>query len=218
MDEKKNENLNEKWRKVSVKQCISILIYACIAFLVVFIPFAFSGGIKFTISTLPLIGSGEFTTSGGTAIYNLLSKIFNVPLVASVALYFSIVTAYFIMLILDIIFALLLILTKSKALRIVFKIFSIIFSVVFFVVALVNILCVAGLIVTAFTNPNIGTGVADMFKNRGIFAILAMIILSFMFFKMQMFWYSKPAWAETTLEDALKDMSDEEKEKLLENN
>ncbi len=198
--------MKERWRNVSTKACVLTIIFSIVAIAVAVIPFAFpeGGSLTFTFSLLPLIGSGEIGLVAGAHICSILGLIPQIPAeILSIIpdIYNYTLLVYFGILLADILFAVLLIITKFKALRIIFKIFSVIFSIAFLLIALVNLVYIAGIFYSIFVGgfENIGDKLLLALRTTGITTALGLTIFSFMLVKKQLKWFSKPAWAKTGL-------------------
>lgn len=132
-------------RNVSIKQCIITIVASLIALCVLFIPLSFNGG-PMAIKTMPIIGDGsylelqKYIAGGFSSLANLGdSGISLIGLLLNLSIY-----AYIGILLCDILFAILLIATKSVILRIIFKVFSIIFAILFVAIVMIQLLHIAG--------------------------------------------------------------------------
>ena len=134
-------------KNVSIKQCIITIIASLIALCVLFIPLSFNGG-PMAFKTMPIIGDGsylelqKYIAGGFSALANLDESAINV---VAMLLNYSIY-AYIGILVLDIVFAVFLIITKSVIARIIFKVFSIIFAIAFVAISAIQLLHIGGYI------------------------------------------------------------------------
>lgn len=192
--------MNEKWRNVSVKECIGTILFAIFSCAIALIPFSFGDGeLIFSYARMPFVGDGEIIKFGGAAILNILDLIPQIPAYIgenTEIIYYYTVSAYFIMLAADIVFALLLILFKSKILRIIFKFISVIFAFAYFIVAIVNLAYIVGSFLNVINDTeNIVDNIITLITSYGITTALGFVIFGFVLFKKQFKWFSKPAWS-----------------------
>lgn len=192
--------MNEKWRNVSIKECIGTILFAIFSCAVALIPFAFGNGeLIFSYARMPLVGDGEIIKFGGVAIRNILDLIPQIPVYISEnteIIYYYTVLAYFAMLAADIVFALLLILFKSKILRIIFKFISVIFAFAYFIIAIINLAYIVGSFLSIINDTeNIIENIITLITTYGITTALGFAIFGFALFKKQFKWFSKPAWS-----------------------
>ncbi|MBQ3116547.1 MAG: hypothetical protein IJC07_05920 [Clostridia bacterium] len=134
-------------RNVSIKQCIITIVASLIALCVLFIPLSFNGG-PMAIKTMPIFGDGsylelqKYIAGGFGALANFNdSAVSTVGTILNLSIY-----AYIGILLCDILFAIILIATKSVIARIIFKVFSIIFAVAFVGIVMIQLLHILGYI------------------------------------------------------------------------
>lgn len=138
-------------KNVSIEQCIETIIISLFAFLVAFIPATFgNAGIRSTFSSLSLFGDGSIInahTQSATGI-NYLFSIGNINLFASLMNVAT--TAFFCILIINVILSLFLAISRFEKCRIFFKVYSIIagFAMIFiYIISLIQIVGIAGFII-----------------------------------------------------------------------
>jgi hypothetical protein len=182
---------NKQIKNVNVAQCIKTIIISIIALCVVFVPITFgNAGLNFTFSGLPLIGNGLLTKAqlGAANGFNLLTGL-DVNLVATILNITAI--AYFVILILNILFAFILIISRSEICRLIFKIYTIIAGVLMIVVlfaSIVHIVGFAGLIIQAVIPLE---EIMTAIETSAILTALAMSILSGITIGSQFKWFEK---------------------------
>jgi hypothetical protein len=193
--------MKERWRNVSTRDCLGTIIFSVIALLiVVVVPFSFSDSITLTYKTMPFVGDGTFITFGTEALEGVFSLIPNASEYASLAepLFTYATYAFFLILGADVIFALLLIITRFKFLRIIFRIISIILSLATLILGFVFLAYVVGSFIPLIMGGNVQDIANDIIlivKTQGITTALVISILSFILVRKQLKWFRKPAWA-----------------------
>lgn len=194
--------MRERWRNVSVKECFGTILFAIILFgIILIVPFSFSeSGIVYTFQTMPFIGDGLFLMYGAEALTNFLGLIPEASVYAELApMVFTYgVYAFFIILAADVVFALLLILTKFKLLRTLFRLISLISSLVMLVLGSMFILYITGFVASLIMAGNFENIVNDIIllvQTKGVTTALALSIASYILVRKQLKWFKKPAWA-----------------------
>ena len=181
-------------KNVDLKQCIGTIIYSLIALCIVFVPVTFGEiGMRSAFETLPIIGDESYSliqltaTTGFTAItqmdIKMVETIYN-------ALTYS-TYAYFIIFLLNILFSILLFITRSQIMRLIFKIISIIcaFIMLFNVLmCLIHLVGVLGL----FTHGIVPSDqMMSAIETTGILFVIAMLLFSAFAIKKQLKWFAK---------------------------
>ncbi len=193
--------MSERWRNVSIKKCLGTILLAIIACAVAVIPFTFGGsdGLVFTFKKLQYVGDGSIKIAGEGSILTILNLIPKIPssitdLVGDIYNYSTLV--YFGILALDIVFSLLLIVTRFNFLRKIFRIFSIIFTIAFILIVILNLLYIAGIIYVLTEDfKNIGKNFVTAFKSTGFTTALGFVFFGIILARKQLRFFKKPAWA-----------------------
>lgn len=181
--------MKQKWKIVSIKDCIKTLIIALILFAgVAFIPYSMGGEKSFF-----LLGVFPFSPNPVTAIADGQAKIIELlpTLEETISLIFPIINyvpiIYFSILALDVFFALLLLFFRVKALRILFKVISIILGVATIFCSLLLLICtLSGVIALSFGSLSVG------FIESGLLSLILATLFSFFLIPKQFSWFSKP--------------------------
>lgn len=185
--------MKDSWKFVSVGSCIKTLIFSLIALSVIFIPISFGteAGVIFTFKKLPVFGDGSISLlfdnvmnifaqnvpNVDVSLLNTLRKLFDLSLYA-----------YFIILFLDIIFAIVLIACRHNAVRKLFRVLSAFFAVAMICSALMFLGFVAANVFSVIK----GKIFNDMLYTSGILSALGFCIFSFILIVKQFTWFRKP--------------------------
>jgi hypothetical protein len=178
-------------KNVNVSQCIKTIIISIIALCVLFVPITFgNSGFNFTFSGLPLIGNGLLSSAQVESAYgfSLLTGL-DANLVALLLNIASI--AYFVILILNVIFAIILIISRNEICRLIFKIYTIVAGVLMILVLLMSIVHIigfAGLIIQAVIPIEQAMTAVE---TSAILTAFAMSILSGALIGSQFRWFEK---------------------------
>lgn len=177
-------------KNVSTKQCIVTIIGSLIALLVLLVPVDFVN-MKFAFASLPFIGDGSMfvvqneIANGLGYLAPLSSEICAlVGMVLNYATY-----AYVGILALNILFSLILIITRSVIARSFFKVLSIIFGILMIAIAVSQVAFIGGFIgltIASFTTPGVVTP-----ADNGILFVIAVLCVSIVMVKRQFNWFSK---------------------------
>lgn len=185
--------MKESWKYVSFFNCFKIIITCLVFACVSFIPFYFTDqGIVLTYKLLPFVGDGSLT---GTIIGTWLTEatINMIPAIASLKAILDIVFsfcvyAYFAILAGNVVFALLLIITRSRILRFIIRIFSLIFAIASIIIALSFL---AYIVITISTQIH-AIGIMPTLKQTGLLSALGFFIFSVGLTARQFKWFRKP--------------------------
>lgn len=181
-------------KNVDLKQCIGTIIYALIALCIVFVPITFGeAGLSSAYNALPVIGDGSFGYMQAKALQGFMAVThMELSSVNFLAYLFAGGTyAYFIIFILDIIFCIVLFITRSEITRLIFKIISIIAGVIMLINGFACILYIvgfAGLFIQAIIPAD---QIMVALETSGILFIIAMMLFSFFAVKKQIKWFAK---------------------------
>ena len=182
-------------KNVNVKQCFFTIIGALLGCLVLLLPATFGDQFTFLFEYTPFISefdrfdmtSTSTILQGLTALFKLDESILQYAILAfTYAPY-----AYFGILALDVLFALLLIITRSQILRVLFKIISILLAIVMLAFALCYIAYIvgfAGLFIFAIYKIE---DALTAINNSGILVALGFVVFGFIFTKKQLKWFAK---------------------------
>lgn len=191
-----NETITEKpvkqIKNVSVKQCIKTIFISLIALCVALIPITFGNvGINLTYKALPIVGDSSIETihvSVATG-FSLLVDSDVIKLVSNLLYYGTM--AYFIILVANILFSIILIITRSQVLRIIFKVYTIIAGFAMICILLLSILHIvgfAGFIIKGAIAPE---DIMSALETSGILTMLGMAIMSGVNIGKQFKWFEK---------------------------
>ena len=179
---------------VSISQCIYILISSIIILgLMIAVPAMFTNQVVFTFAKLPLIGDGTiakdigFAVSGLCSIIGLGENIVSVIQIVMTCLFY----AFYVILVLDVLFSIFLMIFKHPVLRKTFRIISIVFASIMIIIAIGALAMVAGIV----CNILIGQIEFDIWltiSNYGFCTFLLLFILSMILIFKQFTWFTKP--------------------------
>lgn len=196
--------MSEKWKHVSVGQCIGIIIGSLILACVAFVPLTCiadgSGtitGVNFFFKGLPLVGTEEFQKVTATIAGNSVTFINGIakgalPEIVGIILNYAFtynVYAYFGILALNVVCGLLLLLTRANGLRKFFKFFSVIFGIV---MILVNITFLAEAVLNIIIQVGNETQFIYLLLMSGVLPYIVLTLFSFILIFKQFGWFSDP--------------------------
>ncbi len=186
--------MSQKWRYVSVSQCIWTIVFCIIAAAVLFIPFSLgtAEGTILAFKAMPLIGDGSYVNLTSNAVSGIERIVPNATVLSIATFLFKYsVYAYFGILAITILFALALAICRVNVVRIIFRVFSIIFAIVMIVISLTFFAFFVGNLVF-FLSEGLITNISHHFLTSGYIVTFGFMILSFIlifrFFK----WFAKP--------------------------
>lgn len=180
----------QSWKFVSVWNCIKIIFFALLATAIVFIPVTINGVSISTYKILPIIGDGSFfstfiTENLAQSIGALIPGFSDFALISTIYTIFT--YTFFAGIILDVIFALLLIITRSNAIRILIRLISVILGFAMLIIGLLYLLYVIAIIYGAILN-----GTFNQIINTGILFALGVNVVALILCKKQFKWFKKP--------------------------
>ncbi len=179
------------WKYVSRGECVKTLIWVIIAACILFIPATFgSSGLVFTFKTMPLIGDNSFKVLSESAIQGFCSLIPSISetLIDCLRYCFTYgIYFYFGILILDILFALILIITQHNSIRMFAKIFSVFFGIVMLFIAIIFIIYIVGAIIVMAKQSDM---IAAL-EVSGITTAAGFLVFSLIIGIKQFKWFSK---------------------------
>ena len=185
----------DKWKHVSVGACIWTIIFTIFCLCTVLVPFAVGPETEtiLTIKTLPLIGDGSFqeyvtpSLEGLKEILTLSDGGANF-----IGFFFSYnILFFYLIVIIDLIFAILLAIFRIKLMRKIFRGFSIAFGFIALMIAISFLAYIVGLVSFHFDN-DIFSNFIHFFLTSGLLPSLVICILSFILAGKQFKWFSKP--------------------------
>jgi hypothetical protein len=191
---KKKEKVNHV-KNVNLKQCFFIIIGAILGAILFLAPATFGNSFTFLYEYVPFISSvKEFDLTSATLMMQGFSAL--IKLDESIITYLLMAYSYapFVyvgILAADILFALLLLITRSQILRVIFKILSILFALVMFVVALLYLVYIvgfAGLIIHAIIKVE---ELMTALDTSGILVALAFVVFGFIYTGKQLKWFAR---------------------------
>ena len=180
----------QSWKFVSVWNCIKIIIFAIVALAIIFIPVSINGESVSTYKILPIIGDGSFfeTFINDNLASSIATIIPTIGAMGTVSTIFTVSTyAFFIIIAIDVVFAILLIITRSNLLRAIFRLFSILFWFAMLFIGLAYLLYVVAIVYGAIINGTL-TKLVDM----GILIGLGFNVAALFICKKQSKWFKKP--------------------------
>lgn len=182
--------MKQKWKIVSVKECIGIIILSLIFLISVsVIPCTVDGKESVFFLGLPLINANDVATSiseGIVAIANVIgidAAIYE--LIYKIIVYAP--TVYTAILLFDILASLILSIFRTKPLRIIFRIFSIIFGFAMIYVFLSSLVSMIGIIFAAAKGS-----LTASFVLSGFISVAMITIFSFFMILKQFKWFRRP--------------------------
>lgn len=178
-------------RRVWIGQCIRTIIFSLVVLCTAFIPFSFNGGTVLTYTKLPVIGDSTILAYSAKAAQGLQTLI-GIP--AEFMKYINYAYEYYLygfygILLADILFSLILILTRLNALRILFKFFSVIFGIAMLVLMIVNLGYTVGILYLYVINAGFDQ-ILTVILGEGIIYALALTLFSGIFIKRQFVWFA----------------------------
>lgn len=185
--------MNRNWKNISVPECLGIIICSLICCLVAVIPLSLDP-MTLSFKEFPLIASE------GTGILSIIESINEVglprlsPMLEDYleqfgTLYKLAIEGYFFILILNIVASILLILTQSKGLRIVFRFFSAFFGII---IILIAVLFAVYIVSIFMAYKELGLTFNDViFSCGGLFA-LGMVVFGIILGAKQLRWFKAP--------------------------
>ena len=186
--------MSDKWKYVSVGKCVKTIITALIMLCVVFVPISFGteADTVFTYVKLPYIGDGSIATFFDQVIEYIVYVLptlgeAQLNLIKTVFLYSF--YGYFLILGADILFSLILILLRSRILRKIFEILSILIALSVLVIALSSL---AFVVINVLAAVKGGTTFNEMIFTSGVTTMFAMFIFSIILFFKQFRFFKKP--------------------------
>ncbi|MDY6366984.1 MAG: hypothetical protein SPL13_00475 [Clostridia bacterium] len=187
--------MSDRWKHVSVGDCVKILIFSLVILaLALFVPYVYGGGepFAFTFQKLPLIGDGSakdaFATEVGY-ISNILPSLNESQLNLFQTIFTVAFYGFFVILLADILFSFILMIFRSRVLRIIFSALGKIFAVLLIVIALCSILFVA---VNVYASIKGEIEFNYMVFTSGATPMLAIFILSIITCVKQFKFFNKP--------------------------
>lgn len=186
--------MSDKWRFVSVGQCIRIIIFCLIPACVLFVPFSVGSaeGTILAFKKMPLIGNEEYFIYTGYSLEGLLRIIDNETVLEVFGFLFNYnFYAYFGILALTICFALALAICRVNVVRIVFRVFSILFAIAMIVLFFSYFAFFVGSAVYYMSIPGFEE-LSVHFLTGGIISNTAFALFSFILIFKYFKWFTKP--------------------------
>ena len=179
---------------VWIGQCIKTIIFSMVAFLTILLPYSINEGVTFTLNVMPVLGNSTMIDAQYGVVCNFFALI---RLPADSYFFFYIfkvnVIVFYSILIANVFFSLLLIVSQANFLRIIVRILSIIFSVFMFIISLsyfVTIVC----IIYALFSGYYQTDILLSLKTCGIIYYFVTIFFSSILIRKQVEWFDKRTW------------------------
>lgn len=174
----------DQLKNVNIEQCIYTIIASLVALLIIFIPATFgeSYGIQPLYKVMPMVGSGAFLENHTIMMTGFVGLIqLDASLISTFTQVLDLLhTAYFLILAANIIFSLLLIITRSEFLRLIFKIVSIFAGLIMLATALSYLVYLAGLAGIFIKGGAIAPeNILTIIDGSGILVAIAFIVFGF---------------------------------------
>ena len=192
---KKKKEKKDHVKNVNIKQCIFTIIGALLGCLALLLPATFGDKFTFLFEYTPFISKAEsfdmtstmFIMQGLNEFFKFDESILEYILIAfSYAPY-----VYFGILAIDVLFALLLIITRSQIMRIIFKVISILLAFVMLAFAICYIAYIvgfAGLFIFAICKIE---DLITALNNSGLLVALGFVVFGFIFTGKQLKWFAR---------------------------
>ncbi len=187
--------MSEKiYKNVNFKQCINTIIWSIIGLVVFLIPMTFgSAGLRCAYEGAPFIGDGTLASIQAANAVGLVSVFhLDAQMVETVANLLNLATTIYIgILAMNVLFCLLLFITRSQILRLIFKIISILagfFMIINLFCNLAHIIGFAGLFIMGNAPMD---NIMLALESSGILFALGMMVLSGRLAYKQFKWYDK---------------------------
>lgn len=179
-------------KNVSVKQCVSTIIISLIALCVIFIPITFGNiGIKLTYKSLPLVGDGTLQLIQADIAMGF-SLLINQDISSLVSTALNIGTiAFFVILLANILFSLILIITRSQICRIIFKTYTILAGFVMICILLLSLIHIGGIIGLIVKGEVELEAIMTLLEKSAILTMLGMAIMSGVLISKQFKWFTR---------------------------
>ncbi len=187
--------MRKKPKHVWIAQCVRIIIFSIILLCTVFIPFSFAdSGMIFSYTKLPLIGDASIANNIILVTKSLQSL---TGLSTDIMIYISYVYEYYLyafygILLLDIVFALLLVITKLNLLRVIFRIIAILCGFVMIAVMVANIGYIVAYIYSILSVGDFNN-LLPVIQENGLLYALVLSIFSGIMIKKQFSWFEADA-------------------------
>ena len=171
--------MSSRFKKVSVKKCISLVIFSIVAALLfAFIPFSFGteDGLIFTYKLLPVLSKGEISLYITKVLNAIAFAIPTIPVQVLEIIYIVFnygIYAIMLIFVLDLVFGLLLAITRSNVLRIIFKILGIFMGIAMILSMLLFIIYLIGSICLLIS----GVEFLTVLKTQGFILAVVMIVI-----------------------------------------
>ena len=173
-------------KTVSKNKSIGLIVFACLCALILLIPATFGDiGFNFGFKAMPLIGDegGSYLYfCFASYVYNVLGLLSFIPVeIADIIVESQLYAIYFFMgiTVFNLLFGILLLITKSNVLRLVCKVISIIAGIAFIVLLLDILLAIAGVVIIIVNaGENAGQAFMEILSGGCLLMIVWMLIMS----------------------------------------
>jgi len=184
--------MSRGWKYVSKGSCINTLVWSIIiAAVVLFVPIEFgSGGVLFTFKTLPLIGEDTFAIYAAAGVSGFDALLGGGILPIEILYCYEYGFYFFFGIIgVNIIFSILLLITKSNGFRMFCKVLSVIFGIMMLVLMLAFLLIIVGDVYLLIGGS---FDFMEWLSGSGIVSVLVLFIASLLMAIHQFKWFSNP--------------------------
>ncbi len=179
----------EKKQRIWIGQCIGTIIFSIITFLTALIPYSIKDGVTLSINYMPLFGNGVMKL-------NQLGVVNNIGLIGGIPnfIFGNNVLILNIILMFNVFFSLLLIITRSNVLRIIVKIFSIILGVFLIIIAISYIVITVSIIYALFSGYFPLNDILSSVMTSGIIYYFVTLFFIIVLAGKQFRWYTEREW------------------------
>lgn len=186
--------MSKQNKSIWIGQCISTIIFSAITFLTVLIPYSINNGVSHALDYMPVIGDGTIIDKQVGVVNNLFS-IIGVNFNTFSFIFKNNVIIFYSILLLNVLFSLLLILTRVNILRIIFKIISSLFGIALIIISLsyfIIIVCTIYSLFTGYFGPL--NNVLNAMLSCGIIYYFITIFFISILSRKQFGWFSERTW------------------------
>lgn len=186
--------MSDKWRFVSVGQCVSTIIFCIIALCVFFVPFSVGSteGTILAFSKMPLIGNGEYLIHAEQSLQGLARFVKDETVLSCLKFCFDYnFYAYTGILLVTILFSLILAICRVNVVRVIFRIFSIFFAIIMIFLFLSFFAFFVGSTIYYLSIPEL-TDFSVHFLTGGQISNFAFELFSFILIFRYFKWFTKP--------------------------
>ncbi len=196
----KEEKKAQEVKNVDLRQCVGTVIFCIIAACIAFIPYVISDQLIYAYQVLPSLSGGitfnEVYLGHQVAMISELFAIIPALAIPAIQTYLPIAMQYsslifFGILALDIVFCILLFITRSTILRFLFKIISILCGFIMLALFLCGLLYICGFLCCFINGSLLFEEILQHAKLYGVVYYLGFMVASAMLIKRQFKWFAR---------------------------